>query len=284
MHVGRGEGYIAQAGRTERIAAIGPRVGSGVFGIVGHAENVELVVAEDGAAVALGAAAGHEGVQALHLLGDEGGFVAAHVLVKRGIGGEQRALKCSQRLAHVHGRNGRGLSKGGPKQRAIRPDAAQPRHHRIEGHALGVLVPAHLLQRGYRHYRLRFERVGTVVPEHGSSRGLAAAIGGQAVEGRVEDGGRVALAEREIVGRAKVAGVAQPLAVSDDYREPFDQFFSRRRMLETNIANLRTEFESVEEELRQISSNEQARQQNLLIGNQRIAAANPPAPTAESGQ
>ncbi|MFC6222716.1 circadian clock protein KaiC [Hymenobacter artigasi] len=64
----------------------------------------------------------------------------------------------------------------------------------------------------------------------------------------------------------------------------------RRRMLEANIANLRTEFESAEEELRQISSNEQSRQQTLLSGHQRIAAANPPAPsapsapTAESGQ
>ena len=37
----------------------------------------------------------------------------------------------------------------------------------------------------------------------------------------------------------------------------------RRRMLEANIANLRTEFESVEEELRQISSHEESRQQAL---------------------
>ena len=50
----------------------------------------------------------------------------------------------------------------------------------------------------------------------------------------------------------------------------------RRRVLEANIANLRTEFESVEEELRQINSHEQTRQQTLAHGNQRIAAANPP--------
>ena len=62
-------------------------------------------------------------------------------------------------------------------------------------------------------------------------------------------------------------------------------------MLEANIANLCTEFESVEEELRLISSDEQSRQQTLLSGNQRITAANPPdagapgsAPATESGE
>ncbi|MDB5235381.1 MAG: KaiC 1 [Hymenobacter sp.] len=50
----------------------------------------------------------------------------------------------------------------------------------------------------------------------------------------------------------------------------------RRRMLEANIANLRTEFESVEEELRLSSNDEQQRQQTLSSGKQRIAAANPP--------
>ena len=58
----------------------------------------------------------------------------------------------------------------------------------------------------------------------------------------------------------------------------------RRRMPEATIVNLRTDFESVEEELRQISSNEQNRQQIMLSGHQRIAAANPSAPNAESGQ
>jgi circadian clock protein KaiC len=65
----------------------------------------------------------------------------------------------------------------------------------------------------------------------------------------------------------------------------------RRRLLEANIANLRTEFESVEEELRQISSHEQAQQQALARGQQRITSANPPragapgtAPSPESGQ
>ncbi|MFC7667578.1 hypothetical protein ACFQT0_09395 [Hymenobacter humi] len=47
-------------------------------------------------------------------------------------------------------------------------------------------------------------------------------------------------------------------------------------MLEANIANLRTEFESVEEELRQINSQEQTRQQSLTSGHERIADANPP--------
>jgi len=46
----------------------------------------------------------------------------------------------------------------------------------------------------------------------------------------------------------------------------------RRRLLEGNIANLRTEFESVEEELRQMNADEQQRQQTLMDGNERIAA------------
>ena len=77
---------------------------------------------------------------------------------------------------------------------------------------------------------------------------------------------------------------AEALAVQQGAARRDRELERRRRMLEANIANLCTEFESVEEELRQISFNEQARQQNLLSGNQRIAAANPLAPTAESGQ
>jgi circadian clock protein KaiC len=80
---------------------------------------------------------------------------------------------------------------------------------------------------------------------------------------------------------------AEVLAAQQETDRRDRELERRRRMLEANIANLRTEFESVEEELRQISSNEQNRQQTLLSGNQRIAAANPPAPsapTAESGQ
>ena len=74
---------------------------------------------------------------------------------------------------------------------------------------------------------------------------------------------------------------AEALAVQQGAARRDRELERRRRMLEANIASLRTEFESVEEELRQISSNEQARQQNLLSGNQRIAAANPPAPTGQ---
>jgi circadian clock protein KaiC len=81
---------------------------------------------------------------------------------------------------------------------------------------------------------------------------------------------------------------AETLAAQQEADRRDRELERRRRMLEANIANLRTEFESVEEELRQISSNEQSRQQILLSGNQRIAAANPrpapTAPTAESGQ
>ncbi len=80
---------------------------------------------------------------------------------------------------------------------------------------------------------------------------------------------------------------AQTLAVQQEADRRDRELERRRRMLEANIANLRTEFESVEEELRQISSNEQARNETMLTGNQRIAAANPPATptsTAETGQ
>ena len=84
---------------------------------------------------------------------------------------------------------------------------------------------------------------------------------------------------------------AETLAAQQEADRRDRELEHRRRMLEANIANLRTEFESVEEELRQISSNEQSRQQALTSGNQRITAANPPrtdaagsAPTTESGQ
>ncbi|MBH8568590.1 circadian clock protein KaiC [Microvirga sp. STS02] len=80
---------------------------------------------------------------------------------------------------------------------------------------------------------------------------------------------------------------AETLAVQQEAERRDREVERRRRVLEANIANLRTEFESVEEELRQISANEQSRRQALLSGQQRIAAANPPAPgapTAESGQ
>ena len=84
---------------------------------------------------------------------------------------------------------------------------------------------------------------------------------------------------------------AETLAVQQETGRHDCELERRRRMLEANIANLCTEFESVEEELRLISSDEQSRQQTLLSGNQRITAANPPrtgaagsAPTTESGQ
>ncbi|OGX88664.1 circadian clock protein KaiC [Hymenobacter glacialis] len=69
---------------------------------------------------------------------------------------------------------------------------------------------------------------------------------------------------------------AQTLAAQQETDRRDRELERRRRVLEANIANLRTEFESVEEELRQIYSDEQNRQQTLTSGNQRIAAANPP--------
>jgi circadian clock protein KaiC len=81
---------------------------------------------------------------------------------------------------------------------------------------------------------------------------------------------------------------AQNLAAQQETERRDRELERRRRVLEANIANLRTEFESVEEELRQINTDEQNRQQTLLSGNQRIAAANPPPhnppPAAETDQ
>jgi circadian clock protein KaiC len=69
---------------------------------------------------------------------------------------------------------------------------------------------------------------------------------------------------------------AQALAAQQETDRRDRELERRRRVLEANIANLRTEFETVEEELRQINHDEQNRQQTLSSGNQRIAAANPP--------
>jgi len=59
----------------------------------------------------------------------------------------------------------------------------------------------------------------------------------------------------------------------------------KRRVLEATINNLRTEFESVEEELRQINNEEVTHQQALTTGRQQIAHASSgrqPAPEADS--
>ncbi|SFQ67932.1 circadian clock protein KaiC [Hymenobacter arizonensis] len=75
---------------------------------------------------------------------------------------------------------------------------------------------------------------------------------------------------------------AQALAAQQETDRRDRELERRRRVLEANIANLRTEFESVEEELRQINTEEQNRQQTLSSGNERIAAANPPRYNAPS--
>ena len=69
---------------------------------------------------------------------------------------------------------------------------------------------------------------------------------------------------------------AQDLAARQEMERRDRELERRRRVLEANIDNLRTEFESVEEELRQINTHEQTRQQELLSGKRRISAANPP--------
>jgi len=56
----------------------------------------------------------------------------------------------------------------------------------------------------------------------------------------------------------------------------------RRRMLEATIANLRTEFESVEEELRQVSDEEQGRLAALREGRASLAASSSPGYLAPS--
>jgi circadian clock protein KaiC len=69
---------------------------------------------------------------------------------------------------------------------------------------------------------------------------------------------------------------AQDLAARQEADRRDRELERRRRVLEANIANLRTEFESVEEELRQINTHEQNRQQEMQSGHKRIASANPP--------
>ena len=76
---------------------------------------------------------------------------------------------------------------------------------------------------------------------------------------------------------------AQNLAARQEVERRDRELERRRRMLEANIANLRTEFESVEEELRQITTHEQNRQHEARSGQQRIAAANPPYSAAPAG-
>lgn len=76
---------------------------------------------------------------------------------------------------------------------------------------------------------------------------------------------------------------AQLLAARHEAERRDRELERRRRVLEATIANLRTDFESVEEELRQITSDELAHQQNLVRSQQDIAAANPPLQTPGAG-
>ncbi|SMB99246.1 circadian clock protein KaiC [Hymenobacter roseosalivarius DSM 11622] len=59
---------------------------------------------------------------------------------------------------------------------------------------------------------------------------------------------------------------AQALAVQQELERKDRELERRRRVLEATIANLRTEFESVEEELRRINNEEQTRQQIFSQG------------------
>lgn len=64
---------------------------------------------------------------------------------------------------------------------------------------------------------------------------------------------------------------AQLLAERQEAERKDRELERRRRVLEATIANLRTEFETVEEELRQISQDEQQRTHTLLQGREQIA-------------
>src|SRR6476661_401638 len=78
-----------------------------------------------------------------------------------------------------------------------------------------------------------------------------------------------------VTGASRLSQQLQEEAEALAYRQEMErkdrELERRRRVLEGTIANLRTEFESVEEELRQINSEEQRRQQTLLKGRQQVA-------------
>jgi circadian clock protein KaiC len=68
---------------------------------------------------------------------------------------------------------------------------------------------------------------------------------------------------------------AQAMAQQQEMERKDRELERKRRVLEATIANLRTEFESVEEELRQINNEEKERQQTLVSGRHRIASTSP---------
>jgi circadian clock protein KaiC len=71
---------------------------------------------------------------------------------------------------------------------------------------------------------------------------------------------------------------AQEMAARQELDRKDRELERRRRVLEGTIANLRTEFESVEEELRQINDEELSRHQTFSAGLTRIAHGPGPAP------
>ncbi|GAA4365620.1 circadian clock protein KaiC [Hymenobacter saemangeumensis] len=68
---------------------------------------------------------------------------------------------------------------------------------------------------------------------------------------------------------------AEALAYRQEMERKDRELERRRRLLEGTIANLRTEFESVEEELRQINSEEKHRQQTQVKSRQQVASPFP---------
>ncbi|UOQ51620.1 circadian clock protein KaiC [Hymenobacter cellulosivorans] len=77
---------------------------------------------------------------------------------------------------------------------------------------------------------------------------------------------------------------AQLLAAQQELERKDRELERRRRVLEATIGNLRTEFESVEEELRQINHEEQARQQALAQGRAQFSQPQPLQPSGSPSQ
>ncbi len=100
VHIGRRVGEISQALRAERVGALRPAVG-GAFLVVGHAQHVQLVVAEHRPFVAAVAARVGEDRHPANLRRRHRRGVAVHIAVERGGRCHKRALEAGQRPAQI---------------------------------------------------------------------------------------------------------------------------------------------------------------------------------------
>ncbi len=82
-----------------------------------------------------------------------------------------------------------------------------------------------------------------------------------------------------VTGSARLAQRLQEQAQADAHQHALDrkdrELERKRRVLEATIANLRTEFESVEDELRRINREEQSRQPTLPVGKKTLHPSPP---------